>query len=482
MSAKPALAFPTISILPKSQPVSLWATSACILLMDFATLSAVYLAAVFGHYLIGSTYNVGIYLKLFPYSTLLLGVFVIQGLYPGLLLHPAEEIRKVFNCVTVMFLLIGAGTFLWRNAETYSRSVFLLSWALGAPAVLLGRHFLRSLFAKRDWWGIPAVVLVSGKDTARVVRGLRNARLGIRVKGILSDDRFLPWSPDLPPVLGRLAFAPLISESKIAQYAIIMMSQRSSKEIEYIIQHYCKGFRHVLLVPDLPGLCSLGITAREIGGDIGFEVPQHLFHRSRGILKRALDTAASVMMLAMLSPLFLVVAILIKATSKGPVFYRHRRYGRNAHEFRALKFRTMVQNADRVLADYLKEHPSQLSEWECDQKLKNDPRVTCAGKWLRRFSIDELPQLWNVLVGDMSLVGPRPIVQDEIGRYGTGYDLYTRVLPGITGLWQVSGRNNTTYPERVALDEYYVRNWSIWLDTYILARTFRAVLSSEGAY
>jgi lipopolysaccharide/colanic/teichoic acid biosynthesis glycosyltransferase len=142
----------------------------------------------------------------------------------------------------------------------------------------------------------------------------------------------------------------------------------------------------------------------------------------------------------------------------------------------------MVPDADRILADYLSAHPEYLFEWQRDHKLRNDPRVTPIGRWLRRLSLDELPQLWNVVIGQMSLVGPRPIVKAEIEKYGRRFGLYSRVRPGITGLWQVSGRNNTTYDERVSLDEYYVHNWSVWFDTYLLLRTVKTVLNREGAY
>jgi lipopolysaccharide/colanic/teichoic acid biosynthesis glycosyltransferase len=142
----------------------------------------------------------------------------------------------------------------------------------------------------------------------------------------------------------------------------------------------------------------------------------------------------------------------------------------------------MVQNADRVLDEYLIRHPELKDAWEQDHKLRNDPRVTRVGRFLRQTSLDELPQLWNILRGEMSLVGPRPIVDEEIWRYGDKFTLYTKVTPGLTGLWQVSGRNNLPYEERVNLDAYYVRNWSVWLDVYILIRTIWVVASGEGAY
>ena len=142
----------------------------------------------------------------------------------------------------------------------------------------------------------------------------------------------------------------------------------------------------------------------------------------------------------------------------------------------------MVPNAYEVLDEYLKKHPELSAEWLRDQKLKNDPRVTAVGRFLRKTSLDELPQLWNVIKGDMSLVGPRPIVDGEILRYGDRFRTYARVRPGITGLWQVSGRNNTTYEERVGFDDYYVRNWSVWLDFYILVKTVSVVVTGYGAY
>jgi lipopolysaccharide/colanic/teichoic acid biosynthesis glycosyltransferase len=142
----------------------------------------------------------------------------------------------------------------------------------------------------------------------------------------------------------------------------------------------------------------------------------------------------------------------------------------------------MVMNGDQVLLQYLAQHPELALEWERNQKLKDDPRVTRIGKFLRRTSLDELPQLWNVLKGEMSLVGPRPIIQEEVARYGDRFSLYTQVYPGLTGLWQVSGRNDTSYDERVRLDTYYVRNWSLWLDIYLLARTAGVVLAGRGAY
>ncbi|MCX7732436.1 MAG: exopolysaccharide biosynthesis polyprenyl glycosylphosphotransferase [candidate division WOR-3 bacterium] len=199
-------------------------------------------------------------------------------------------------------------------------------------------------------------------------------------------------------------------------------------------------------------------------------------------LKRLIDIFISATALLVLSPLMLLVALLIKLTSPGPVFYRHRRLGRNMRPFGVLKFRTMFVDADRRLEEILRTDPEKRAEFEKTFKLKNDPRVTSIGRFLRRTSLDELPQLLNVLAGQMSLVGPRPIVEKEIQYYQDYSLLLFRVPPGLTGLWQVSGRTDTTYDERVRLDTRYVREWTIWGDLLIILRTVPAVLARKGAY
>ena len=449
---------------------------------DFVSLSVVYWLAVFGRYLLRAEYSLTFYLELFPLVLLFLVAFSIQGLYPGLLIHPAEEIRRIFYGITTVFLIFAASTFLWRSGLEYSRSIFLAMWALGLPLVLLARYAVRKIFCGQAWWGVPAVILGSGPATQRVIRSLRRVRPGLKITGVLTEEPMHSWGADMPPILGHLSSAPQFAARGGAHYAIIVLPHHPSTDLRHLIEECCRGFRQILLVPNLPGICSLGITARDIGGEVGFEVPQRLFQQSAGTAKRALDLAICAFTLAVLSPFFALIAIGIRFRHKGSIFYGQNRYGRDGRVFKALKFRTMVPNADQVLEQYLTSHPEYRAEWQRDHKLKKDPRVTRVGRWLRRYSLDELPQLWNVLRGDMSLVGPRPIVEAEIRKYGRGYNLYARVRPGITGLWQVSGRNNTSYEERVSYDEYYVRNWSIWLDTYILLRTIRVVLTADGAY
>ncbi len=200
-----------------------------------------------------------------------------------------------------------------------------------------------------------------------------------------------------------------------------------------------------------------------------------------GIAKRTLDTTFALICIILFSPLFLLVALAIKLTSPGPVLFGHTRIGHNGARFRCWKFRTMVTDGDTVLERHLASHPSAQAEWQETRKLRHDPRVTRLGQALRDYSVDELPQLLNVFLGQMSLVGPRPVVHDELERYGHAAEAYLAARPGITGLWQTSGRSDTTYEHRVALDRRYVSEWTFALDCLIILRTIPVVLGAKGA-
>lgn len=213
------------------------------------------------------------------------------------------------------------------------------------------------------------------------------------------------------------------------------------------------------------------------------EAPAHSPASPYSATKRALDVVGAIVLFVVFSPLILAIVIVaLMRREGGSIIYKHRRVGRDGHAFECLKFRTMVPNADQVLRELLERDPVIKAEWVRDHKLRCDPRVTRLGRFLRRTSLDELPQLWNVMRGEMSLVGPRPVVKEELLRYGRNVRAYLAARPGITGLWQVKGRNDTDYRRRVVLDTYYVRNQNLLLDLYILAKTTRVVLGGSGAY
>jgi Undecaprenyl-phosphate galactose phosphotransferase WbaP len=249
-----------------------------------------------------------------------------------------------------------------------------------------------------------------------------------------------------------------------------------------VIAHNRNIFPHIVVVPEAWEFSSLWVSPKNVGGFLGLEVKEPLFQPSKRALKRIFDVCLTILLLITAAPVFLIIAALIKIDSRGSIFYVHKRIGRGGVEFNAWKFRSMRPDAESLLNLYLAENPEMAFEWERNHKLRCDPRTTRVGRLLRRTSLDELPQLWNVLRGEMSLVGPRPIVKEEIHRYGRHFSLYTGVQGGLTGLWQVSGRSSTSYDERVAFDTFYARNWSIWLDLYILFRTIGVLFFHAGAY
>jgi Undecaprenyl-phosphate galactose phosphotransferase WbaP len=241
-------------------------------------------------------------------------------------------------------------------------------------------------------------------------------------------------------------------------------------------------FPRLLIMHSSPALYSLTVDARQIGGSLAVEVRRDLLLPLPRLAKRLMDLLIACLVLPAVGFTILVLGILVRLESPGPAFYGHRRIGRDHSSFRAWKLRTMQVNGDELLQKALAENGALREEWLRDRKLRHDPRITRVGRFLRKASLDELPQLWNVLRGEMSLVGPRPIVEEEVVTYGRNFSLYCRVTPGLTGLWQVSGRSTVSARDRVRLDSYYVRNWSPWLDLHILARTAKVVLTGQGAY
>ena len=286
------------------------------------------------------------------------------------------------------------------------------------------------------------------------------------------------------PCLGRFLDVERVIQETGVQNVLVCAPGLDSKQLVKLINQLQLLVRKVSFVPDIFGIPASNISARGLMEEqaIVVRVQNNLAKKSNRIIKRIFDIVATVCGGILILPILAIVAILIYIDSPGPIVFGHKRVGQGGKEFPCYKFRSMVPNAQEALEVYLKENPAAREEWERDFKLKDDPRVTRIGKFLRKTSLDELPQLWNVLVGDMSLVGPRPIVRDEIVKYGDYINDFYLVPPGITGVWQVSGRSDTTYEERVLMDSWYVHNWSVWIDIVYLLKTVLAVVKSKGAY
>lgn len=223
-------------------------------------------------------------------------------------------------------------------------------------------------------------------------------------------------------------------------------------------------------------------ATRSAGSPLNSTDEMQLAFPTGGLAKRSFDVTAAVLALIVFSPLFLMIMALVKFTDGGSVFYGHKRVGHNGRYFKCLKFRTMVPNGDETLRHYLASNPEAAEEWRTTRKLKNDPRVTTVGTVLRKLSLDELPQLINIIRGEMSVVGPRPVVDEELHLYDSFAVYYLKTRPGLTGLWQISGRNDVSYESRIAFDTQYVQNWSLRTDFAIIVKTIPAVCLSRGSY
>jgi Undecaprenyl-phosphate galactose phosphotransferase WbaP len=266
------------------------------------------------------------------------------------------------------------------------------------------------------------------------------------------------------------------------KHAIVAAPELSESEFAEVLERGGNVFPHMIIIPDTHFVWKSGSYTRDLVGMLGLQVGNNLLRPESKIAKRAIDLGLCVILVPFLLFLTAIIAACIAVESGFPVFYSQERIGYDGRVFRIWKFRTMVKDAAAILERTLASDPQLRTDWMANQKLCDDPRITRVGKILRKSSLDELPQLWNVIKGEMSLVGPRPIVHEEIAKYSGAYSQYTKTTPGVTGLWQVSGRSRTSYAERVAYDTYYVRNWSVWLDIYLLAKTVGVILTGDGAY
>lgn len=450
-------------------------------------------------YLFGGQINLKMYDAIFLSLLLAIPIYAAVGLYPPMLLSSPEILRRFTYGTTFFFLVIFALTFFFRNAENYSRLALFCAWALAVALMPVWRGVIKRKFSTYAWWGKGIVLCGSREWLEKAVQHLAGeTALGLKPCAVMITDEDAEQSPppaemvfDLClnpgkrlsvklPVIGieNLPEASVKFNSPYALMNLHSLSPKAREEMAKLAGNFKKTFFVFSFLGNLN--CWGGMV--DLHGELALETRQKLLDAHRQCAKRLIDLLLSFLGAFVFIPATLVIALLIKKEDGGPVFYGHTRIGRGGEAIKILKFRTMVMNADKVLKDYLAKDPALAKEWEENHKLRNDPRITRIGRFLRKTSLDELPQVWNVVKGELSFVGPRPIVEDEIRKYGEdGFELYKKVLPGLTGYWQVSGRSNTSYEKRVALDSFYIRNWSVWLDIYIIACTPRALLRTEDA-
>lgn len=411
------------------------------------------------------------------FSLLLLGpVFYFAfGTYQTISQPPHLEVKNIVLATSLTFLIILAMLFAIKSGDSYSRLILVGAWLISIFAIPLVRGFLRRRFAHASWWGRPLVICGTGPLVEEICKNLQK----MPARGLRPVEKLVLEAND-PMQSQKLAAC----AQRYHRPMILLSPPENGEPIAVsLITDAGRHFNAVLLIPLYnPSDACLWLTPRDLGTVVGLLVRQNLMDVRRLRVKRLCDIVISLLASVVTVPVGLFIALCVRCDSRGPVLYTQQRIGQGGQTIRVYKFRTMVRDADAVLENYLHNNPELWEEWKKDRKLKQDPRLTRVGKFLRKTSLDELPQLWNVLMGSMSLVGPRPIVEDEIAKYGPVFEEYAMVKPGITGLWQISGRNNTTYEERVRFDHYYVSNWSVWMDLWILARTGPVVLMGYGAY
>jgi len=509
-------------------------TRALLIAVDVFTLSFVgaVVALLFADYPL----TIGQRLSVLAILPLCIAVFAAIQLYSITPPSPPEEIRRTLFAVSLIYVGSWAVAVLTRSGSLsgvshsawlldsfggVSHSAFLVGWLGSAFLVPIGRAALRARFSSREWWGQAVIVLGAGKVGRAVVSTLRSRpQLGLKPVGIVDDDPtkhgtlraawgeddilIEPVEPDQErlaefetpsirvaleqfsevagvPVLDGLELAPVLAQRLGIRSAVIAMPEMETPNLLAVIERYAEGYSNVLVIPDLLKFTHFGAPTRDLGGVLGIEVQRQLLLRGPRIAKRTLDLVLTSIGFLLVLPFLAILALLIKLDSPGSAFYRQKRLGQDGVRFTALKFRTMYGDGERRLQEVLENDPKLRVEYEKYHKLALDPRVTRIGKFVRKYSLDELPQLWNVLMGEMSLVGPRPYLEREIPEMNQQEAIILRVKPGITGIWQVTGRNATTFEQRCHLDVEYVRNWSPWLDLYVLAKTLPVVLGGTGS-
>ena len=422
---------------------------------------------------------------LYSMPVLWLVIFAANGLYSkDNLLGGTREYSSAFRSATEGFLLIVIAGFLGPNL-VFARGWLVMTWALTFLFVVSARFLLRrAVYAlrKHGYFLTPAVIVGANEEGRWLAEQLLNWETsGLHLVGFV--DKKAPATFPLFHDLVCLGSVDKLGEV-IDQYKVgeVILASSAFSTRDYLLEIFRKyGVTDKVNIRMSSGLYEIITTSLTVN-EFAY-VPLVYVNKIRltgtdTILKFLLDYTIALLALVILFPFLAFIAFWVKISSPGPVVHRRLVMGLNGKQFYALKFRTMVTNGDEILD----QHPELKEELARTHKLKNDPRITQVGAFLRKFSLDELPQLFNVLKRDMSIVGPRMISPEEVSMYKQFDMNLLTVLPGITGLWQVSGRSDISYDERVRLDMYYIRNWSLWLDLQLLFQTIPAVLKSRGAY
>ena len=411
---------------------------------------------------------------------------LMQDLYRGRRLF-YDVARKLFKatCYTMVAGLIFDFVLHFGTLPT-SRLFVFTYWTLSLLGLLAGRYVMQRVLRRLGVWQNRVIIIGAGKTAEQFIRAFYG---NYYIVGFIEDRKDKPLLKQYPWLGGFDDIERVLQANPVHEVIIAAPGLPRDRlvGIFYRVQPYV---RKTSLIPDLFGIPIANVKTERSLDDhlLVLKTTNSLQRRTNRCLKRAFDLVAGSIIAVCIAPILVATAIAIKLDSPGPVFYNAERIGKNLRRrgmptFTCYKFRSMYVNADEILRDYLAAHPEAAAEWREFQKLRgDDPRVTRVGRFIRKYSIDELPQIFNVLRGNMSLVGPRPYLPREREKIGDYYHVICMTTPGITGLWQVSGRNDIAFDGRLQLDAWYVRNWSLWQDITLLVRTIGVVLGQKGAY
>jgi Undecaprenyl-phosphate galactose phosphotransferase WbaP len=396
-----------------------------------------------------------------------------------------QIIEKIFHAVLYAVVTIIILLYIGQIAASTSRLFVILLWLFSFIYLMLFRYVGKKVLEKLQVLQIPVLIIGAGKTADILVRMIiSDVGMSYKIIGLLEDNHVHDGVLKKFSVLGKFADAESVIKKTKVQHVFIAapgLEQNKLTQLIYKVQPLVKNME---IIPNLIGIPMGGIEVERLFNEklILLRLKNNLARPLNRYLKIVFDFVLTSVGTIIILPILIFIALWIYIDSPGPVIFKHIRIGKDGKEFPCYKFRSMCIDAKEKLEELLKNDPEVRAEWERDFKLKNDPRITKSGAFLRKTSLDELPQIFNVLKGQMSLVGPRPIIKMEMERYGKYINDYLMVKPGITGMWQVSGRSDIDYNERVLLDSWYVRNWSVWIDIVMLFKTIKVVFFRKGAY
>ena len=396
-----------------------------------------------------------------------------------------QRVESLFYSSMYSIMAILLFFFIRTSDNNHSIEFLATLWFSSFICLVTLRFFLKKLLDERKVFQIPLVIIGAQEEAGAFVKNINNdiGMSSYKIVGLITEKAPIKELEDYT-ILGDFSQIEAIIKSTSVNNVLVAVPYLEQAKMQSIIHRVQPLVKNICIIPNLKDIPMGGIDVETFFTEkiMLIRIRNNLERKINNYIKFIFDIVLTLVGTILISPILLAIAIWIYKDSPGPVIFKHMRVGKNGKEFPCYKFRSMCVDAKEKLEELLANDPEARAEWERDFKLKNDPRITRSGKFLRKTSLDELPQIFNVLKGEMSLVGPRPIIKAEMERYGEHINDYLMVKPGITGMWQCSGRSDIDYPERVRMDSWYVRNWSVWLDIMLLWRTFKAVFYKKGAY